>query len=386
MVAPEPFHRPRGTPFSVLHRIEGLTSLGHRVHLVTYPFGETPEIPGLEVERAPGVPGVRDVPVGPSFAKLMLDVPLFRRAYRTARRGDFDLLHTHEEAAVMGGWIAERCGLRHLYDMHSCLPEQMANFRRFDLPPVVALFRGLERYALDRAHGVIAISPSLAEHVREVGYAGPVRVIENVMAGVGLETSEEEVRALRRRLADDATALVVYTGTLEPYQGIELLLAAAGTSRGRGGAVRFVVVGGTESQVGELRDRAVAEGVDRSFTFVPAVPAEEVPAFLGAADVLVSPRRSGTNPPLKIYQYLRAGKPIVATDVPSHTQVLDPTTAEMVAPEPVSIARGIERVLSDPGRARELAENAGRMARTRYGEEAYLEGLSAILDAVCGRG
>ena len=53
MVAPQPFFRPRGTPFSVLHRIRGLTMLGHTVELVTYPFGETPSIAGLTIHRAP---------------------------------------------------------------------------------------------------------------------------------------------------------------------------------------------------------------------------------------------------------------------------------------------------------------------------------------------
>ncbi|MEJ2239041.1 MAG: hypothetical protein P8X82_12145, partial [Gemmatimonadales bacterium] len=52
MVAPQPFFRPRGTPFSVLHRIRALSRLGHTVDLVTYPFGETPEIPGLTLRRS----------------------------------------------------------------------------------------------------------------------------------------------------------------------------------------------------------------------------------------------------------------------------------------------------------------------------------------------
>src|ERR1041385_3764027 len=85
MVAPQPFFRPRGTPFSVLHRIRALVRLGHLVDLVTYPLGESPVLEGLRILRSSALPGVRDVPVGPSLAKLALDGPLFMRASRLAR-------------------------------------------------------------------------------------------------------------------------------------------------------------------------------------------------------------------------------------------------------------------------------------------------------------
>ena len=52
MVAPEPWFRPRGTPFSVLHRIRALLRLGHSVDLLTYPFGDDPALPGLRLQRS----------------------------------------------------------------------------------------------------------------------------------------------------------------------------------------------------------------------------------------------------------------------------------------------------------------------------------------------
>src|SRR6266436_3096337 len=72
MIAPEPFFEPRGTPFSEFHRIRALTSLGHQVDLVTYPFGEDVTMPGLCVFRSLRPPFVRRVKIGPSFAKLPL--------------------------------------------------------------------------------------------------------------------------------------------------------------------------------------------------------------------------------------------------------------------------------------------------------------------------
>ena len=76
MIAPEPFFEPRGTPFSEYHRIRALLELGHTVDLVTYPFGEDVALPGLRVFRAMRPPLIRRVGIGPSFAKVPLDLSL----------------------------------------------------------------------------------------------------------------------------------------------------------------------------------------------------------------------------------------------------------------------------------------------------------------------
>lgn len=379
MVAPQPFFRPRGTPFSVLHRIRALVMLGHTVELVTYPFGETPEIPGLTIHRAGRPPLVRDVGIGPSLGKLLLDVPLFRLASRLARSGRFDLLHTHEEAGWLGPRIRRRTGLPHLYDMHSSLPQQLATFGRFNWSPVVAGFRRLERYTLDGADGVIAICQELYDQVEAMGYAGPLALIENTLDFPDPPHDPAVTAALRARLAVGAGPVVVYTGTLESYQGLDLLLAAAPLVRQDLTTACFVVVGGTEPQGEALRRQAQALGVEDAFRFVPAVPPREVVEYLRLADVLVTTRAKGTNTPLKVYQYLRAGRPIVATDIRSHTQVLDGSSAELVEPVPAAIAAGLLTVLGDPARSRRLATGAATLARERYSQKAYLERLDDLL-------
>jgi glycosyltransferase involved in cell wall biosynthesis len=112
---------------------------------------------------------------------------------------------------------------------------------------------------------------------------------------------------------------------------------------------------------------------------IPAVAPHDVVWYLRLADVLVTTRARGTNVPLKIYQYLRAERPIVATDIRSHTQTLEPGTAELVQPNASAIADGVVRVLTNPYRARELADNAGRLARERFGEEVYLARLDRLM-------
>src|SRR5262245_59682785 len=119
MIAPEPFFEPRGTPFSEYHRIRALVELGHSVDLVTYPFGRDVSLPGLRVFRCPRTPFVHDVRIGPSLAKIPLDITLAGTATRRALVERYDAVHSHEEGSFVGVLLAGMLGVPHLYDMHS---------------------------------------------------------------------------------------------------------------------------------------------------------------------------------------------------------------------------------------------------------------------------
>jgi glycosyltransferase involved in cell wall biosynthesis len=102
-------------------------------------------------------------------------------------------------------------------------------------------------------------------------------------------------------------------------------------------------------------------------------PAGEIPAYLLASDVLVSPRSRGTNTPLKIYQYLRSGKPIVATRLLTHTQVLSDETAILTGASPAEFSAGILQAIENPARSAAIGRQARALADTKYSYEAYLE-------------
>jgi glycosyltransferase involved in cell wall biosynthesis len=382
MVAPQPFFRPRGTPLSVLHRIRALTRLGHDVELVTYPFGDSPDIPGLTIHRTARPPFIRNVPVGPSVAKLVLDIPLAADAARLAASARFDLLHTHEEAGWLGASFRRRFGLPHLYDMHSSLPQQVANFKAFRRPVVISMFSRLERQTLKHADGVIAICPALYDQVVASGYQGSVAMIENTLDFDVPAATPERIAGLKEGLQLGDGPVLVYTGTLEPYQGLELLIAAMPDVVARLPGTQLAVIGGTSEQISRLARVAHDHRVARAVHFVPAVPPTDVPLYQEMADVLVTTRSRGTNTPLKLYQYLRAGRPIVATDIESHTQVLDGTVAELVGLDPGAIARGIVRVLLDPAYGERLARAAAALAVERYSEERYMRSLEGLLAAL----
>src|SRR5690348_10766913 len=101
MIAPEPFFEPRGTPFSEFHRIRALTELGHQVDLVTYPFGRDVTIAGLRLFRSARLPFLRGIGIGPSLAKIPLDILLTFTVLRRAFSTRYDAVHSHEEGGVI---------------------------------------------------------------------------------------------------------------------------------------------------------------------------------------------------------------------------------------------------------------------------------------------
>ena len=372
MIAPEPFFEPRGTPFSEYHRIKALLALGHTIDLVTYPFGHDVELPGLRVFRCLRPPFITSVGIGPSFAKVPLDVSLAGTAFRRALAGRYDAIHSHEEGVAIGLAIAAALGVPHLYDMHSSLPQQLSNFKFSRSRVLRWMFEVLERAAVRRSKVVIVICAELERLVREIQPAARPVLIENapgagdIAEGGGRESVRAEFGFA------EATPVALYTGTFEAYQGLDLLFDAMAIVAARRPDARLLLAGGRPDQIAAARRDVEGRGLSRHIVFAGERPAAQIPHFLDAADVLVSPRSRGTNTPLKIYQYLRAGRAIVATRLLTHTQVLDDEVAILTEPTPVAFADGILAAFGDPARARALGARAGALADAKYSYEAYL--------------
>jgi glycosyltransferase involved in cell wall biosynthesis len=383
MIAPQPFFEPRGTPFSEFHRIRALTALGHQVDLVTYPFGDDVEMPGLRIFRCARPPFVRQVKIGPSLAKIPLDLQLMITALGRVLAGRYDAVHSHEEGGLIGLVLAAAMRVPHLYDMHSSLPQQLKNFAFSNSALLRWAFATMERIAIKRSRVTIVICPHLRDIVSNVVPGAHTILIEN-SPGSGDTPIEGSGRAIRTTLGLDLTApMILYTGTFEAYQGLDLMFAAATVVQRTRPDARFVLAGGKPTQVAKAKAQAAAMGAGHVI-FTGELPSEVIPSYLDAADVLVSPRSSGTNTPLKLYQYLRSGRVIVATRLLTHTQVLSDDVAILTEPTPEDFARGISRAIADPVMARRIGQEARHLAETRYTYEAYLQRTREACAALAG--
>ena len=384
MIAPTPLFQPRGTPFSTLWRARALSRLGHQIDIVAYHVGEAVEVENVRVFRIPSIPFIREVKIGSALQKLILGVFLLGTSFAVFFRGRYDGVHGHDEGAFIGALLKILTGTPLVYDMHTSIPGHLVDFdhRLNRFRPLIRIAAWMERMIVARADQIVAISPDLEVRARRVSGDGRVRTIENIPFGEEKGAVQaDRLRALKREIGLKDEVVVLYTGTFADYQRIDLLIQAVPkVVREYRGKVKFVLVGGDLEEIEEMRALATSLEVAQHVLFTGKRPPQEMSLFLGFANILVSPRVWAGNTPLKLYSYLRSGKPIVATNTLTHTQVLSEETAILTEPNPESFASGILRVLSDEALRRRVGAEGKRLAERRYSEEYYLASVARLYE------
>lgn len=177
------------------------------------------------------------------------------------------------------------------------------------------------------------------------------------------EISTDEARA--RLDFDRNERIVMYTGHLYPSKGVETLVQAAATFD-----ASCYIVGGNPEDISRIK--AETEVPD-NVTFTGFVPPARIPLYQLSADILVATVADDTGgheffSPLKIFEYMAAGKPLVVNRKPAYEEVLtDGQNGSFVEPDSVSrLAEAIERLLSDPALRRDLGRQA-RSDAAQYG-------------------
>jgi len=370
MVIPQAFYSTRGTPMSAYHRTKDLLELGHEVEILTYPVGDPPPDLDVPVYRSRGPHLAKRIKQGPSNLKIWFDLLLlFNLVYRLLRKR-YDVIYAHEEGGFIYAMLSPLFRIPLIYDMHSSLPLQIRDWEFSKKESVVNLFRWIERFTIRNAVAVIAISPGVARAATEAVPGANVITIVNRFS-LGERATEEDAKRVRQELnIQPDRKVVLYTGSFVALQALDLLIEAIPKVAARVPEVQFVLVGGRPDEIDELAPQAEAAGATPHLLLVPARPQSDMPAFMEASDVLVSPRVKGINPPGKLFSYLSSGRPVVATNCLIHNQLLDHSFAILTHPDPESLAEGIIRALVDQDHVRSLIDEARHVLKDRFSPDA----------------
>jgi glycosyltransferase involved in cell wall biosynthesis len=377
-LAPQPFFEVRGTPLAVLAMVRALVGLGHEVDLLTYPQGEGLDLPRVRHRRSLWLPVGRVKP-GPSFAKLALDVPFMAEAFWRMATGGHDVVHAVEEAAPMAAPLARLLRLPLVVDVDSSIPDQLRESGFARRGPLVWAAEALERRALHAAAAVITVCTSLTERVlARSPHARVFQVEDPPLVADGCPADPAAVAGLRTALGLGPAPVVLYSGNFEPYQGVDLLLDAAALVP----EAQFAFMGGAPPAIAALAERAARAGTAGRCVFAGTRPPSELPLFLALADVVCSPRRQGANTPFKVYTYLASGRPLVATRIPTHTQLLDDSTAFLAEPTTEGLALEIRRVLAQPEDAAARAARGRALVEREYSPARFVDKVRRAYAAV----
>jgi glycosyltransferase involved in cell wall biosynthesis len=373
LLAPHPFFQNRGTPIAVKTLVQVLTESGHKVDMLAYHEGEDVRIDGCRLHRIAALPGVHGIRPGFSFKKLACDGAMFFKAYSMLRENRYDLLHAVEESAFLAWFFSKLFGVPYLYDMDSSLAQQM-----MEKYPWLVHVRGFlersEKLAVNGSVGVIAVCKSLQDTAHGYDPHKPVLRLEDITL---LDWENTSVPEAENSLGMERP-IAMYVGNLEAYQGIDLLLDAFKVTKDGGTHGSLVIVGGSEADIAKYKQKSSDLGISDSVFLLGPRPVEHLAAYLSRADVLLSPRTKGYNTPMKIYSYLDSGKPLLATRLPTHTQVLDDEISFLADPGPLSMGRGLARLFEDGELSQRLADNAKRRVEAEFTLEAFRRKLTTF--------
>ncbi len=381
LMAPQPYFQQRGTPIAVRMLLDVLVSRGYDITLLTYPQGEDPPEAEYRIERVGRIPGIGPIRPGFSIPKVLLDAAMFRRARALCHGLRPDVVHAVEESVFIALALKRRYGVPYVYDMDSSLSQQMVEAYPF-LGTTMPMLERMERAAIRGGMAVLAVCRSLQEHALSQAPGQLIARIEDVSL-LDPRRSPGGGEDLKETTGRDEP-IVLYVGNLERYQGVQLLLDGFRAMADRQPA-QLVIIGGNRAHI-EQHEREVRDwGLSDRIHFLGPRPMADLGWYLGQADVLASPRVTGTNTPMKIYSYLDSGTAVLATRLPTHTQVMDDRIACLVEPSADGVADGLVRLLSEPRLRTELACNAKQRVKQEYSRGAFERKVHTFYDEVEAR-
>ena len=374
LIAPQPFFQWRGSPLRVSFNARALAELGYAVDLLVMPVGQDLPLPGVTLHRAPNIIRARDLPIGPSLPKAILDISLYFKAAALARRQAYTVFHGIEDAGPIAAVLARRHRAKVVFEKHSDPASYKKGLiRNF----VMAGYRRVERFSIRRADAVICTGPALVDQARAIAPEKPVHHIFDIPSSL-VEPDPARAAAVRKKLglAPDAV-LALYVGSFAVYQGIDLLFQALPAALRKASDLQVVIIGGSPEQIAARQVEMATAGCAGRVHFPGQIHPDELPHTLAAADILLSPRIAGTNTPLKLLDYLKAGRAIVACDNPANRLIVDDSNACLVAPAPEAFAAGLAALAADTPLRERLGAAGHRLYLSTYNYHQFKQRLGA---------
>jgi glycosyltransferase involved in cell wall biosynthesis len=377
-LAPHPFFQERGTPIDVFLVLRVLCKRPQTtVDAVVYSEGADISLPNVTIHRTPDVAVLRNVRPGFSVKKLLCDLLLLFCAWRLVRRDRYHLIHAGEEAVFIALLFKFLYGIPYAYDLDSSIAQQTVEGKRY-LRPLSPLFRYLETFAIRRSAITFPVCNALAELCEQCGSRKTVTLHD-------ISQLEDPDRGQTGWLKESlglrtGSIVILYSGNLEAYQGIDLLLRSFRLAAARNERLHLVIIGGVDEDIRDYQGVARSLAIDARTHFLGRKSFRELERYLAEADILVSPRRSGINTPMKIFPYLHSGRVLVATDIRSHTQVLTKKEAVLAAPEPERLGEALVAIAADPELRATLGRNGRRLVEENHMFEHHRRRLNEAYD------
>jgi glycosyltransferase involved in cell wall biosynthesis len=387
MVAATSFPANHGSPASIREMSQELARRGHRVHVVTYHWRQNIPVEGVTIHRTPPVGPPDAIAVGPTRERPIYDILLTWELLKVVRREKLDIMHAHNYEGAIAGWIVKQLtGRPLLFNSVTNMEDELPTYQ-FLQPEELArkIGRGFDKIVPRLANHLTTVTHDLREQYIEEGI--PADRVTFVPPGVHPAWFDgADGERIRDELGLGKAPVVIYTGVLNRFQGLEPLIEGFRTIRASLPDARLLLMGNivTPGQKRYMEELAAAHGVAEAVTHAFDRPLDDLPDFLAAADVAVVPRPSSPGFPVKLLNYMSARRPVVAA-AGSAKCVTDGVNGLIVPNRDAeALAQAILRILRDPEMAARMGDHGRRTVESRYEWPVIVDDVEEIYAGLLG--
>lgn len=405
------FYEPQAAQLHIYHTIRGLQQVGHTVTLLALQQRQVLHTQDLQVFHSPrlhssqygklGLTGTAPFKLFESGIRriqsnLRLPYLALFDSYRMAEAcgqnlSGFDLIHERFNLLALGGaWASKRLGIPLVLEVNADLVEQ----RKFKGIPEQGLRRPFAiwatRVCFGAASKIICISEGLKNHLKTRWNVEEHKLaVLPCAADTDVFKPDAGSENVRKHLGLTNEPVVIWVGGFYPWHDLNLLVRSFALILQKRPDARLLLVG--DGQMRSSVEEAVTKaGMRHAVIMTGALAHSQVPEMLSIADVAVVPSapvtagRGGTGTPLKLFEYMAAGKGIVATALNEAAEVIQHGhNGLLVAAGDVDMfAEAILRLINDPQERNRLGQNAREQAVQQYSWTHYTRKLEEIYRSV----
>ena len=369
-----PVYGSKGCSIHVQEVIRGMARRGAQVELFAARVGGRPshDLRAVTVQKLPRFEG--QGAANREKACIAANLPL-RRVLEGSN--PFDILYERYSLWSYAGLeYARAADLPGLLEVNAPLIEESRNHRRL-LDEAQAL--RITRRAFSSASHLITVSEELSSYVQHLG-AAPEN-IHLVPNGVNLERF-----APVRRTSNESTPFTVgFVGSLKPWHDLDALVEAFRDLHERDPECRLLIVGNGPGRA-RLAEELTDSELGNSVTLQGAVHPSKVPSLLGLMDVAVAPYPDLPNfyfPPLKVYEYMAAGLPVVTSRIGQLASLIeDGRNGLLYTPGSVSeLCQALSRLKASAALRRRLGQAARKTAEKEHSWDQRVARMFQIIGA-----
>ena len=378
LLAPHPFYQERGTPIAVDLLVQALSDRGDQVDILTFHEGKDKQYVNATLHRINPILSITGIAPGFSVKKLYCDLILFFKMIAMLKKNQYDLIHAVEESATLAMLCKPFSKVPYIYDMDSVITEQLLEkSAKFKL--VVPLVRFFEGRTINNSQAAVAVCQAIADYAKK-HKSDNIYLLKDISL-ISNEKSDNQIDNLRD-FVEPEQKIGLYIGNLETYQGIDLLIDSLVVYTKQKQDVCLLIIGGKTQDIKHYTEKANDLGLGEYIKFIGPRSILDMGAYMQQADFLLSPRIKGINTPMKVYSYLGSGVPLLATELPTHTQVMSADIAFLAQPDADDFSKVMSDLVSNPQDALNKAIKAQKFIQAEHSMQAFNNRVNQIYDSV----